>query len=412
MAGKKLSERKLIKDYSDATISRLLGCNRDTMKTLWNIISPLKIFYQEDLIRLMDFITNHQSMFVLANTYSISEKNLRERLWSCLEILTDTMPQLDIRNRFVDNQGVKYLNFEKNSGAYCLTAIENASFPFQTHDSEFKSAKHGNKAELKYQMLVNISNGTICHLHGPYPAAYDDTTLYRESLKNNSSLISQPNEYILADKYFSGEERLICPIEKGKGQPNLDNNEKIFNNWLSSSRQCVKNLSQKYKRYKILNTPFRSNMENHFRIVKLITFIINKNLSGDLLDNVQLPSSFPYAERYLTAVHTSVAPIASGTPITMGYQVNSATPIASGAQVTSVAPFASGTSAAKAVVQKTPSNYHHSQHLGRHSQHLGHHSQHLSHHRNHHPSTKSHYNYISCTDFCPCHSPTTINLKN
>ncbi|EGC34935.1 hypothetical protein DICPUDRAFT_152758 [Dictyostelium purpureum] len=56
-------------------------------------------------------------------------------------------------------------------------------------------------------------------------------------------------------------------------------------------------------------------MEKHYRIVKLITFIINNNVTGDLLNNVQLSSSFPYAERYLAAAHASVAPVSSCAPV-------------------------------------------------------------------------------------------------
>ncbi|EGC30966.1 hypothetical protein DICPUDRAFT_83128 [Dictyostelium purpureum] len=55
-----------------------------------------------------------------------------------------------------------------------------------------------------------------------------------------------------------------------------------------------------------MSSPFRSDMAKHYKIVRLITFIINKNITSDLLDDVQLPSSFPYAEKsiVITIDHT------------------------------------------------------------------------------------------------------------
>ncbi|EGC29872.1 hypothetical protein DICPUDRAFT_84156 [Dictyostelium purpureum] len=317
MAGKKQSERKVINDYSDDTISKLFGCNRNIMTTLWNLISPLNLFYQEDLIRLMDFITNYQSMFVLATNYSISEKTLRERLWFCLERLTDKIPPIDIRFRFISNHGTKNLKFAANPGSYCLTAIDSSGFPFQSSDKKFISARHENRTELKYQMLVNISNGMVCHVHGPCPSNMDDITLYH--------------------KDYSGEERLICPIDKA--QPNLDTNEELYNMWVSSKRKCIKNVFKKYKRYKSMSSPFRSDGEKHFRIVKLITYIININIAGDLLDEEQLPSTFLYSERYHTAQHEDV-PFTSSTPVSSSAPYTSSVPVALGAPFNSNKPVA------------------------------------------------------------------------
>ena len=78
---------------------------------------------------------------------------------------------------------------------------------------------------IKYEVGVEITSGLFVWFHGGYPGSWSDIKIIR-----SSGLLDQlgPNELVLADKIYLGEEQIITPFKNPQNQLERDINSVLY----------------------------------------------------------------------------------------------------------------------------------------------------------------------------------------
>ena len=97
----------------------------------------------------------------------------------------------------------------------CLVSVDGTDFHirqqgYATKGNPFASHKYKGKSAFRYEPAIDIIEGNLVRIEGPYPAGkYPDITIFRLGIKHDLD----PNERVLADKGYVGEapEFIKCP---------------------------------------------------------------------------------------------------------------------------------------------------------------------------------------------------------
>ena len=114
---------------------------------------------------------------------------------------------------------------------------------------------------MRYEIGICISTGWIVHYHGPFPAGeWPDAKIFKRLLRWKLSL----GEKVVADNGYKGLQTFICRPGEGDRQLRLA---------MSCLRARHESINSRLKKWKILGSMFRHNMEKHhiaFRSVIVI----------------------------------------------------------------------------------------------------------------------------------------------
>ena len=123
---------------------------------------------------------------------------------------------------------------------------------------------------VKYEVAINIQNGWIVHINGPYPCGeWHDLTVARDELCHKISDSPYKDEMALADGgYQDGYEFFETPT----GHNNADQRMK------AQARARHETINRRFKLWSVLGKAFRSRPEYHgkyfYAVANLTQFLI------------------------------------------------------------------------------------------------------------------------------------------
>jgi len=139
-----------------------------------------------------------------------------------------------------------------------------------------------NAACVRYEVAVNIQNGWIVWINGPFPAGlYSDCRITVEcGLLDNL----QPDEKIIVDRGYPGHNDIFV----WPGGPNA-----LYAQMKRDSRACHETINQLFKEWSILNNHFRYAVEKHGMVLGLFqilfSYALNKVPEGPLWCTMMIP---------------------------------------------------------------------------------------------------------------------------
>ena len=125
---------------------------------------------------------------------------------------------------------------------------------------------------IKYEIGVDIEDGSLVWISGPVPGAVHDMKLARLFGILDSIM---DDEYILADKGYIGEWQIVTPIKEAETLL-----EQIFSHLLSSVRWIVENVLARIKSFKCLSTRWRHSIDLHFIVFFVVSEIVNLDMKN------------------------------------------------------------------------------------------------------------------------------------
>jgi len=140
------------------------------------------------------------------------------------------------------------------------------------------------KYVYKYQAWVRFPDGKILGLHGPFPGAKADITIFRNTLLGYLRL----EESVLGDKAYQGGPQTLTPIKlparsAANPEPTLLPWQKRFNLLIRMRRVHVERVFARMKRFQSLVQIWRHPLEKHHLMVTAIAKMINVELSTEPL---------------------------------------------------------------------------------------------------------------------------------
>lgn len=120
---------------------------------------------------------------------------------------------------------------------------------------------------IKYEIGVDINNGTLCWLWGGIPGSMHDLTMARMSGIINAL---ENNEFILADKGYIGEHIFVTPFRDPQNDV-----EEAFNSALGSHRIIVENVLLRVKIFNSMSYKWRHELYLHPIVFTVICNIVN-----------------------------------------------------------------------------------------------------------------------------------------
>jgi hypothetical protein len=131
---------------------------------------------------------------------------------------------------------------------------------------KFYSGKAGTHT-VKYELAVEVHTGLLVWFQGPYYGATHDLTIVRQSGILDFLL---PSEFILADKAYVGEHKLVTAF-KNPSTPD----EHAINSIFYAQRTIVENSFQRFKSFQFTQQHWRHGIELHFIAMKALAQIVN-----------------------------------------------------------------------------------------------------------------------------------------
>jgi hypothetical protein len=125
--------------------------------------------------------------------------------------------------------------------------------------------------EIKYEVGVDVRDGTIVWLSGGFPGSMHDLTIAR-----TSGIIDKldEGEFILADKAYLGDQHFLTPL---KGTPSTLQGQ-LFNYIISHLRIIVEHTFSKIKVFKCLTAKWRHDLCLH----KVVFFVLSNVINFEL----------------------------------------------------------------------------------------------------------------------------------
>jgi hypothetical protein len=160
-------------------------------------------------------------------------------------------------------------------------ALDTTDCPIQRPSKEIQRAFYSGKSKkhcLKYEIGVSLVTGQIHWIWGPVGGATHDVTISESSGITHEL---RPNEYIFADKAYSGQPYFITPIKSPQTY-----SDQIYNGIVSSLRQIVENLLDRLKNFECLNTNWRHDLHLHPIAFKVVCNLVNIDIQFRPLRNL------------------------------------------------------------------------------------------------------------------------------
>lgn len=145
----------------------------------------------------------------------------------------------------------------------------------QINSSVYKTYSGKSKMfAIKYQLLVGVETGKICHVFGPCWGSHHDITIYKKS--GVAEWLAENNEYCMGDCGYQGGNRVIVPNKKSH---ELSPDELEYNRRIHSERHTVERTFGNLKKWKILQQVYRGKISEHFPVFLcccILTELINE----------------------------------------------------------------------------------------------------------------------------------------
>ena len=129
----------------------------------------------------------------------------------------------------------------------------------------FASFKYKGKSALRYEIGLDILEGNLIWIRGPYPAGkYNDLTIFRDCLVHKL----EPYERVVADKGYVGDapQFVKCPNSR-----TLRREHKKMTRQVSARHETI---NTRFKFWGILKQVYRHNIEDHGDVVYALGVII------------------------------------------------------------------------------------------------------------------------------------------
>jgi hypothetical protein len=178
-------------------------------------------------------------------------------------LLLTFLTQIVWENRFLGVQ---------NARNKCFVSVDGTDLSIQEPrrpiDKSYYSHKI-NRAAVRYELAVGISNGYIVWVNGPFPAgAYSDVTIARRSLVH----FLHKNEYYIADGgYRDGNQWSVTP----GGRNSYKDRQ------MGVVRSRHESINSRLKGWKILSVMFRHPLEKHSISFRAVANIVQMGLQSD-----------------------------------------------------------------------------------------------------------------------------------
>lgn len=181
-----------------------------------------------------------------------------------LLVLISNVWKVKLEYRFVDYD-------EKTPSCSIDCTVCKIKRPNPSIQSSYWSVKHQNHC-LKYELVVNLNNGLICWVNGPFSGSVHDLTAARSTLLKR---FPPPDERILADKGYIGEpEKILTPFKPARTPA-----ENLYNRLHAKHQSIVERRNCTFKSFKLFSGKYLSkNYQLHGRVFKIFCHIINIGL--------------------------------------------------------------------------------------------------------------------------------------
>ena len=152
-------------------------------------------------------------------------------------------------------------------GTHCL--IEEPRDKAKSKDPAFYSHKF-HKAALNYELGVSVFKNQLVWINGPFPAAINDITIYRQyGLKDKIP----PGKKLIADNGYRGEKDTIAT-------PSIydDVALKLFKR---RARARQESFNQRIKIFQCLSTRFKHTLGKHKIVFEAVCVIVQYQIESD-----------------------------------------------------------------------------------------------------------------------------------
>ena len=144
-----------------------------------------------------------------------------------------------------------------------------------------KKENQYSRYNIKYTLVVQVTNGRICGVLGPHPGSLNDVTALQHSGMLEYLKAHVPMEVVLADRGYQGENGCLTPFKRGSG--GLRPDEEAFNEVLASVRQLVECVLKRVKDFGVLGKEgrWRGSLERHAVCFNVVCNIVNISMTRD-----------------------------------------------------------------------------------------------------------------------------------
>jgi hypothetical protein len=175
-------------------------------------------------------------------------------------ILMDTMDYVVRNYKTTISPTVNRRNQRSQHFPNCHLIVDATELQIRVNTQTSYSGK-AKMYSVKYQILVELETGKICHVFGPSLGSCHDITMYSNS--GVGDWLREVGEYCLGDSGYQGAHRVIVPKKRNR---ELTPDEERHNNRIYSLRHTVERTFANLKKWQILRNVYRGDITEHFRV--------------------------------------------------------------------------------------------------------------------------------------------------
>jgi len=252
--------------WSLRTFRAHFGFTPRTCSKLWEIYlesSPLS-FKVDHMFYCLFFFKTYPTVDVASSKFNCDPTTYRNWTWKVIYYLQQVMDEI---------------HWDERGSETISTAIDASELPVERpkgKDPVIKALRKilysGKKKRfmIKYELCCRLSDRKIVWISGPYVGSNHDITIARTSGILN---MVRPNEMLLGDKGYIGEEEFLCPI-KAKWE-NLTEEERDYNSKIAKIRVRVEHAFGKLKRLNCLSDIWRHSLQEHEPVFTVCCHLMN-----------------------------------------------------------------------------------------------------------------------------------------
>ncbi|KYQ89857.1 hypothetical protein DLAC_09833 [Tieghemostelium lacteum] len=256
---------------------KVYGCSKKTIQILFKkALFVDKSIQKQHIKEFLKYLVTNQSFKTQATTSGYTSCTVKNHIWNVAKVLYPIA--------ITSNQKIFQDRLEKNKiitpiGGYACMAIDGTAcpippVPLNSEDKRKFYSKKTNSHCVKYLIGVGLRNGLGYISDGPIQGEVQNLVMLKDSKILNKLL---PNEKILCDKGFidtSLEGVVLTPFNCDQ----LESKDRLYNYYISSNRCLLENFISRLKRFKVLSTAFRANLNNHQMIFTICLWLTNLDI--------------------------------------------------------------------------------------------------------------------------------------